>query len=128
MVFLSHLNSVSDGFDRLKAVHLLREPVHGEGNKHDHTNDLAVATASSPIITGRIVARMVVGIDGDQSDRKPSAECHSDEASNQRHQVHMAILFRDVDCGLQHQDAERNAGRIPVIQMNCFVKARAAHM
>ena len=95
---------------RVKGVTLLREPVHGEGNKHDQTNDLAVATASSPIITGRIVARMVVGIDSDQSDRKPSAECHSDEASNQRHQVHMAILFRDVDCGLQHQDAERNAG------------------
>ena len=60
----------------MEDANLLREPVHGKCDKDDQANDLAVATASSPVVTGRVVARMVVGVNCDQSDREPGAEGH----------------------------------------------------
>lgn len=52
---------------------------------------------------------MVVGVDCDESDGEPGAECHSEQSSNEGDYVYMAKLLRDVDRGLQHQDAEGNA-------------------
>ena len=88
---------------------LLREPIHGESDERNQANDLAVAAASSSIVARRVVARVVVGIDCDKCDGEPSAKSHGDESSDERHEVYMTKLLRDVDRGLQHQNAEGDA-------------------
>lgn len=110
MVFFSHLIVMSARCTlRVVNQNLLRKPVHGESDKHNETNDLAVAAAPSAIVTSGVVAWMVVHVDGYERDGKPGAECHCKQSSNQRNDIDMAVLFRDIDGCLQHQNAEGNA-------------------
>ena len=110
IVFFSHLVVTSAACVQSGAnSDLLRKPVHGESNKCDEANDLAVAAAPSAIITGGIVARMVVYVDGHERDGKPGTECHGKQSSNQRNNIDMTVLFRYINSSLQHQNAKGNA-------------------
>lgn len=87
----------------------LGDPVHGECDKDEETNDLAL-TATSIGAGGVIVGRLVLDVDSDKGDRVPSGEGRSNDASDQTSEVDMAIFLANVDGGSKHESRKRDSG------------------
>jgi len=85
----------------------LGNPVRGEGDEDQQTDDLALAATTSPFSAGRVVGTwFVLDIDGHQRNRVPGRKNGRQEASNGAHHVHMAMLFRHINGSLEHQHAK----------------------
>lgn len=86
----------------------LGEPVHGKRDEDDEADDLAF-TAATIGAGGVIVRRLILDVDCDKSDRKPSRHGRGDDASDQAGEVDMTILLANVDGSSKHQRREGNS-------------------
>lgn len=86
------------------------DPVGRESNEDKQTDDLALPTTTSASAAGGVISRLILDVNGNQSDRVPGAESSAGQTSNRADQIDMAIALGDVNGGLQHQGAEWNAG------------------
>lgn len=86
----------------------LRDPVRRKRDKHHQSNHLRGGAPPRRRAAGRIIPRLVLGIDGDQRDAEPGPERGGDQASNQAHDEDMAVVLRHVDRDLEHQHREGN--------------------
>lgn len=85
-----------------------RDPVHGEGDEDYQPNDLGLAAASIGIAIGVAGGRLILGVDGHQSDRVPSSESRGDHSSKEADHIHVPELLADINTRLEHQGREGN--------------------
>lgn len=88
----------------------LRHPVHGERDEHNEPNNLPLAASACTCIATRVVAWVVLDVNGHEGDRVPRTECRGQYTTYERDQVHMTKPFGDIDGSPQHQHRERNPG------------------
>ncbi|KAI6772884.1 hypothetical protein HG530_003842 [Fusarium avenaceum] len=91
-----------DGYQQATQTDGTKAVVHGKGDEGDKTDDLALAATS---IGARriVVGRLVFDVDSYQSDRVPSGESRSNDASDKTSEIDMAVLLADIDGGSEHK-------------------------
>jgi hypothetical protein len=95
----------------------LRKPVHGESDKDDESNDLALAATT--IGTRRVIGGgLVLDVDSDKSDRVPSRKGRGDDASDQAGKIDVTIFLANVDGSFKHESREGNS-RNPCPEAEC---------
>lgn len=93
----------------------LGDPVASECDEGDQTDDFGRAATASSSAASRIVAGFIFDVDRNERDREPGAECCREQAADERNEVDVSDLLRDVDRSLQHKNTEGNA-RDPTVE------------
>lgn len=86
----------------------LGDPVGGEGDEDEQTNNLARATASRALTARRVVPWFIFDIDRYHGHREPRAEGCCCQTAEERDEVDVTVGLGDIDCSLQHQNRERD--------------------
>jgi hypothetical protein len=90
----------------------LREPVHRKGSEGNKTDNLALA-ATSVGARRIVVGRLIFDVYSYQSDRVPSREGCSNDASDKTGEINMAVLLANINGGSEHESRKgdsRNPG------------------
>lgn len=85
-----------------------RDPVCREGNEDQKTDDLCARATTDSSATGWVLTRFVFDVNRYQCDREPCSKGCCDQASEEGYEVDVAVSFRDINAGLQHEDGEGN--------------------
>ncbi len=98
----------NDGVDGV--LEPLRDPVHGECNEDDQSDDFAFAAAASIRTAVGVVRRRVpFHINSNHCDGKPGTKSRGEDATNKADEVDVAVLLADVDARLEHQRRKGNS-------------------
>lgn len=100
------INTGDDGVDNV--LDELGDPVHGEGDEGDETNDSTLA-ATTVCAVGVIGTRLPTEVNSNKSYGEPGTEDGGDDTSNQADHVHVAEALADVNGGGEHQGGERDS-------------------